>query len=55
MESNGVVCVCVCARVGGINDINREHKCVKGRRDETVGKKQEIEVTLVHSACRPVS
>lgn len=31
--------VCVCARVGGINDINREHKCVKGRRDETVGKK----------------
>lgn len=38
---------------GDVNDINREHEYVKGRRDARVRvreKTKEIEVTLVHSA-----
>lgn len=38
-----------------INDINREPKCVKGKRNETVREKHKIEVTLVHDVGTPVS
>lgn len=55
MVISGEQCVCV-------NDINREHKCIKGRRDETVGQNkkktpQESEVDRydVISPCREMS